>query len=141
MKDWRVWAFVIFLFLLVKGCGGCNGCDSSDDSSAERYEQSSNDSYKQPETSFSNEQDVRMYLCSHRFTSSDGFTLSFSNNANEVSLNGQPLTSYVDIRSVSSSSAVIRTQGPYGNTTFRLSVSDSDGVIEDTNDGGMYYSK
>ena len=109
--------------------------------SSESYEQSMNDSYKQLETSFSNEQDVRMYLCSHRFASNDGYTLSFSNNANEVSLNGQQLSSYVEIRSVSSSSAVVRAQGPYGNTTFRLSVSGSGGVIEDTNDGGMYYSK
>lgn len=42
MKDWRVWAFVIILFLIVKGCGGCNGCDESDNSSSERNEQSSN---------------------------------------------------------------------------------------------------
>ncbi|MBP5715280.1 MAG: hypothetical protein J6X07_11370 [Prevotella sp.] len=29
MKDWKVWAFCIALFLLVKMCGGCNGCGSS----------------------------------------------------------------------------------------------------------------
>lgn len=28
MKDWRVWALVIGLYLLVKMCGGCNGCSS-----------------------------------------------------------------------------------------------------------------
>lgn len=26
MKDWRVWALLIGLFVLVKMCGGCNGC-------------------------------------------------------------------------------------------------------------------
>lgn len=26
MKDWRVWALLIGLFLLVKMCGGCVGC-------------------------------------------------------------------------------------------------------------------
>lgn len=29
MKDWKVWVFVIVLFLIVKNCGGCNGCSSS----------------------------------------------------------------------------------------------------------------
>lgn len=41
MKDWKVWAFVIILFIIVKGCGGCDGCDSSDDVSSKSYKQSS----------------------------------------------------------------------------------------------------
>lgn len=40
MKDWRIWAFVIVLFLIVKGCGGCNRC-GSDESSSDSHEQSS----------------------------------------------------------------------------------------------------
>ena len=101
------------------------------------YEQSedSESSY----VSFGNEQDVRTYLCIHRFTSSDDYTISFSNNANEVSVNGRPLSSAVDIYVSSSSSATIRTHGPYGNTTFRLSVSGDDGVLVDA-DGETYYS-
>lgn len=43
MKDWKVWAFVIVLFLIVKGCGGCNGC-GSDESSSDSYGQSSSSS-------------------------------------------------------------------------------------------------
>jgi hypothetical protein len=126
------------LFFLAT-CDGC-GCEETGDEESYEYEQPSNSSYEDSDISFSNEQDVRMYLSSHRFASQDGYTLSFSGYANQVSLNGQPLSSNVEIRSVSRSSAIIRAQGPYGNTTFRLSVSGSEGVIEDTNDGTYYYS-
>lgn len=144
MKDWKSYVVILGLLLLVKMCGGCNGCDSSDDNSSDRYEQSSGSdsesSYGNRYVSFNNEQDVRTYLCTHRFASSDGYTISFSNNANDLSLNGKLLTSYVEISLSSSSSAVLRTHGPYGNTTFILSVSGSDGVIRDS-DGESYYSK
>lgn len=35
MKDWKTWALLIGIYLLVKMCGGCEGCSgcSSDDSS------------------------------------------------------------------------------------------------------------
>ena len=144
MKDWKTWVLLIGIFLLVKMCGGCNGCnsDNSDGYSSDSYEQSASgvDSERYRYVSFNNEQDVRTYLCTHRFSSSDGYTISFSNNANELSLNGKLLTSYVEVSLSSSSSAVLRTHGPYGNTTFRLSVSGSDGVIRDS-DGESYYSK
>lgn len=146
MKDWRVWAFVIVLYLVIRGCGGCNGCgsDSNDDNSSEIYEQSSGNSdsermYGNNSVSFNSEQDVRTYLCTHRFTSSDGYTISFRSNANELSVNGKLLTSYIEISLSSSSSVILRTHGPYGNTTFRLSVSGSDSVIRDS-DGESYYS-
>ena len=29
MKDWKTWALIIGLYLLVKMCGGCNGCGGS----------------------------------------------------------------------------------------------------------------
>lgn len=31
MKDWRFWALLIVIYLLVKMCGGCNGCGSDDE--------------------------------------------------------------------------------------------------------------
>ena len=136
------WAYIGIGLTCLFFLATCNGCDDSNGGDGYEYEQSSGESsYEQTSVSFSDERDVRTYLCSHRFSSSDGYTLSFSNYANEVSLNGQPLSSNVEIRSVSSYGAVIRTQGPYGNTTFRLSVSGSDGVIQDTNDGETYYSR
>ena len=110
---------------------------SFDFAGSQSYEVS-NDSHS---ISFSSEQDVRTYLCSHRFSSRDGYTLSFSSNAYEVSLNGRVLTSTTDVYVTSSNSASIRTHGPYGNTTFKLSVSGGDGVIRDTNDGESYYSR
>lgn len=136
--NWKMWAIVVCLFFMFKMCGGV--FEETGDEETYEYEQSSNSSNDDSDIIFSSEQDVRMYLSSHSFSSQDGYTLSFSGYANQVSLNGQPLSSNVEIRSVNRSSAVIRTQGPYGNTTFRLSVSGSDGVIEDTNDGTYYYS-
>ena len=88
---------------------------------------------------FNNEQDVRTYLCTHRFSSNDGYTISFSNNANEISVNGKLLTSYVKVSLASMSSAVLRTHGPYGNTTFRLAIIGSDGVLKDS-DGEVYFT-
>lgn len=136
------WAYIGIGLTCLFFLATCDGCGDSDEGETYEYEQSSGgSSHEQTSVSFSSEIDVRIYLCSHRFSSSDGYSLSFSSEANEVSLNGQPLSSNVEIRSITSNSAVIRTQGPYGNTTFRLSVSGSDGVIQDTNDGEMYYSK
>ncbi len=138
----KYWAYIGIGVTCLLLFATCDGCGESNLGEVCEYEQSSGDSsYEQASVSFSDERDVRTYLCSHRFSSSDGYTLSFSNYANEVSLNGQPLSSNVEIRSVSSNGAVIRTQGPYGNTTFRLSVSGSDGVIQDSNDGEAYYSR
>lgn len=31
MKDWKIWALLIGLYLVVKMCGGCGGGDSYDD--------------------------------------------------------------------------------------------------------------
>ena len=104
-------------------------------------EPSYNVSDNEASISFNTEQDVRTYLCNHRFKSSDGYTLSFSRNAYEVSINGRVLTSTTDVYVSSTTSASIRTHGPYGKTTFRLSVSGGDGVITDSNDGESYYSR
>lgn len=135
MKDWKVWAIALLVVFGFSYCGTRN--DSNSESND--YEQS-NETYESS-VRFESEQDVRTYLCTHRFTSSDGYTLSFSSNANEVSLNGRVLSSTTDINASSSNSATIRTHGPYGNTTFNLSVSGNDGVLRDTNDGESYYSR
>lgn len=135
------WAYIGIGITCLFFLATCDGCEDVSDNEMYEYEQSSGDSYEQSYLSFSDEQDVRSYLCSHRFSSNDGYTLRFSNNANEISMNGKPLSSYVEIRSVSSSSATIRSQGPYGNTTFHLTISGSECVLEDTNDGTCYYSK
>ena len=136
MNNWRAWGFALLVILFcVHYCGSCNDSDTESND----YEQS-NETYESS-IRFESEQDVRTYLCTHRFTSSDGYTLSFSSNANEVSLNGRVLSSTTDVNASSSNSATIRTHGPYGNTTFKLSISGNDGVLKDTNDGESYYSK
>lgn len=138
MNNWRVLGFVLLVILFcVHYCGSCN----DDDSESAKYEQSDEKLYEESSLSFSGEQDVRTYLCNHRFTSGDGYTLTFSSNAYEISLNGRVLTSTTDVYVSSSKSASIRTHGPYGNTTFILTFSGNDGVLKDTNDGELYYSK
>lgn len=137
---------ILIALLVVFGVRYCGSFNDSDSGSVEyeqsaEYEQSSEKSYEESSVSFSSEQDVRTYLCTHSFTSSDGYTLTFSSNAYEVSLNGRILSSATDVYMSSSNTATIRTHGPYGNTTFRLSVSGGDGVIRDSNDGESYYSK
>lgn len=116
---------------------------SRDKSDSYSHEQSSSsDSYEQTSSSssvsFSTEQDVRTFLCTNSFSSSDGFKISFSNNANEISINGKPITSYVEISLQGPSNAILRTHGPYGNTTFLLSISGSEGFLVDKNDGTIY---
>lgn len=130
----------IVCLLFLSSCIGCGDGESVNSENYE-YEESSNGSYGQQEVSFSDEQDVRTYLCSHSFSSNDGYSMTFSNNANYISLNGQQLTSSVRIQLVSRQSAVLRTQSPYGNAilTFNLTVSGSDGVLRDI-DGETYYS-
>lgn len=118
----------------IRYCGSCNDCDTESND----YEQS-NETYESS-VSFSGEQDVRTYLDNHRFASCDGYTLSFSNNAYEMSVNGRVLSSYSDVNITSTNSATIHTHGPF-NTTFKLTVSGGDGVIRDSKSGDLYYSK
>ena len=37
MKDWKIWALVIGICLVIKICGGCNGCGDSYDSSSNNH--------------------------------------------------------------------------------------------------------
>ena len=37
MKDWRLWAFLIGIYLMIKMCGGCNGCGSDSDTSDDEF--------------------------------------------------------------------------------------------------------
>ena len=108
-----------------------SGGDNYDNSSL-----NSNTSSGYTSDNFDSEQDVRQYLMSHRFSSGDGYTLSFSRNGYEAYLNGTLLSQNVQIITYSSSSATLRTHGPYGNTTLYL----SSGVIKDQ-DGTYYYAK
>ena len=134
-----IWTFGVLIFFAI----GFAASDKSSEGMSESYDTNESEVVEDEESfeAFSNEQDVRNYLCTHRFSSRDGYTLSFSNFANEVSVNGQQLASYVEIGSISSYGALIRTHGPYGNTTFKLSISGSDGVLQDINDGETYYSR
>ncbi len=139
-KDyWAYLGVVIGCCLFLATCDGCEG------EGDETYEESSG-YYEQPQSSeyemgFSNEQSVRNYLCNHRFSSSDGTRLSFSDNANAVYVNGTQLTSTTDVSLVNEGRALIRTHGPYGNTTFILTISSSgDGLIQDRNDGETYFA-
>lgn len=111
--------------------------DDSDTYDYEYEESVDDDSY----IGFSSENDVRTYLCSHSFISDDGSKLSFGSNAYSAYLNGTQLTSTTDISLINEGRALIRTHGPYGNTTLVLTISSSgDGIIQDNNSGDVYIS-
>lgn len=138
MKNIKSWLVIIACFALYYCMSGNNDEDAAEENDSEEVQVSGSSSERA--ALFASEQEVRTYLCSHRFSSEDGYTLTFSSNANEVQLNGRTLTSSATITLTSSSSAHIRTSGPYGNTTFRLATIGADAVIKDSNDGTLYYS-
>ena len=119
----------------------CDGCGREKKLNPKYHQQSSDDSsYEDESVSFRSEWEVRDYLCGHRFTSNDGRTMQFNSNANEVSFNGTTLVSYVDVRLLSSHEALFVTHGVVGELTYRLTVSGSDGVIEDEA-GDLFYAR
>lgn len=86
---------------------------------------------------FQNEFDVRSYLVSHKFESSEGDVISFSNNANELYYNGQCLTSAVQIVDLRTYGAILKGKGPYGTSTFALVVEEAHALV-DVNDRTTY---
>lgn len=135
------WAYIGIGFVCLYFLATCDGCDDKIDSETYDNVEVISDGYQQSSLMFSNEQDVRIYLCSCRFVSNDGTKLSFSNNANSVFMNGTQLASSVDVLVQSYDCALVRTHGPYGNTTLQISISGGEGVIVDGNSGDTYYSK
>ena len=107
--------------------------------SMEVNENISSEAVYQPILYFSNELNVRSYLCSHRFSSSDGYTLSFYNMAYEMQVNGIIIYTYLDIIYITSFFVVMKARGPYGDGTLKLYVLGSNSVIEDISD--KYYSQ
>ena len=125
----------VICLLLFASYYGSVSIDDSDTYDYE-YEQSVDDDSI---SGFSSENDVRTYLCSHSFISDDGSKLSFSSNAYSAYLNGTQITSTTDISLINEGRALIRTHGPYGNTTLVLTISSSgDGIIQDNNSGDVY---
>ena len=126
---------IICLILFASYYGSVN----TDDSDSYDYEQSVDDSSY---SGFSSETDVRTYLCSHRFISRDGLKLIFRSNAYSAYINGTQITSTTDISLINEGRALIRTHGPYGNTTLVLTISSSgDGIIQDNNSGDVYVTE
>lgn len=85
---------------------------------------------------FTREGDVWQYLISHRFTSQDGRTISFSYRSSVLYSNGKAIPQSAEMQTFSSTSATIRTRNPYGKTTLYL----SNGFLKDS-DGTCYYAK
>lgn len=126
----------IICLLLFASCYGSNSTKSADKND---YEQSVDDSSY---SGFSSETDVRTYLCRHSFISRDGLKLIFRSNAYSAYINGTQITSTTDISLINEGRALIRTQGPYGNTTLVLTISSSgDGIIQDNNSGDVYVTE
>jgi hypothetical protein len=130
------------ILILLMACGGCGGDNESESSDYDQSQESNQ--YQANMTSsnqFSGEQDVRTYLCTHRFYSNDGTSMSFRSNGNSLFMNGTQLTSTIEVRVTSASSALIRTHGPYGETTLTLSISSGRGIVQDHQSGDSYISQ
>lgn len=118
--------------------------DYTDDQSYSSYQESrdsdspSNGLNTYQSITFDTEQQVRSYLSSHKFTSDDGYTISFQNNANELYLNGRCMTSLISIPRYSEQGALLKGSGPYGTSTFMLTVKDGARGLVDMNDETVY---
>lgn len=138
MKKW-IYA-VVAVCLLVYMCGGSDESDEVEYGGGTEYEQTSESYNSRQETvSFSSELDVRNYLSSHNFTSSDGYTITFERGTSAMSMNGRVMSRYTKIVSFSRTSAVLREEGIYGNSTFYLD--GANGVLTDKNGGETYYAE
>ena len=138
MNKWIYTIAAVCLFVYM--CGGSEECGETAYEGRTECNQTSEISNKQQaHVSFSAEYNVRDYLNSHRFVSSSGYTLTFLGGTNEMSVNGQILSNYVEIVSFSRTSAVLRTNGPSGKITLYLDAAN--GVLTEESDGTRYYAK
>lgn len=139
MGNWKTWLSVIVLYLMVRQCGGCDGNNEAEVGESSGYEQTSESYNKQNvNTSFSFESNVRDYLNSHRFSSNDGYTITFVGGMNEMYVNGQIFSGYTEIVSFSRNSATLRANGPSTKITMYLDAAN--GVLTERSDGTKYYA-
>ena len=139
-EHWRIFGIGLTCLIFLAICSGNDDVDEIENDEYSEYEPISEISYGQPVVaSFSFESNVRDYLGSHRFTSNDGYTITFLGGMSEMSINGYLISGYVEIVSFSKTSAILRANGPTARMTFYLDAVN--GVLTDKNDGIRYYAK
>ena len=137
---WRIFGIGLTCLIFLAICSGNDDVDEMEYDEYSEYEQSSGHSYEQPTiASFSFESNVRDYLSSHRFTSYDGYTITFLGGMSEMYVNGQIFSGYTEIVNFSRNSAVLRANGP--TTRITLYLDAANGVLTERSNGTKYYAK
>lgn len=90
---------------------------------------------------FKSELQVRSYLSSHVFKSDDGHSIRFMNNANELYVDANCVTSSISISNIAEQGAMLKAQGPYGDFIFALSVQDGAHGLVDMKTNEVYTSE
>jgi hypothetical protein len=88
---------------------------------------------------FQTEEDVRAYLCKHIYKNDENFVLAFNENANEITYNEMPVSHTTVIEEFNDTMALVKSSGMLGNTTIRFTALPTGNVIEDLNDGILYW--
>jgi len=88
---------------------------------------------------FKTEDDVRAYLCKHIYKNDENYILAFEKNANEITYNEMPVSQSTVIEAFNDTMALVKSSGMLGNTTIRFTALSSGNVIEDLNDGILYW--
>lgn len=105
------------------------------------YRRSNNSSSNYSSSStFRTDQDVYMYLSSHRFTS-DGLTLSFGNGGTVMYSNGNPLSNAMRVVRFNTRQAVLSFTSPYSPGTKYITIDNQAGTLTDGSSGEVYYSR
>ena len=88
---------------------------------------------------FQTEADGRAYLCKHMYKNDENFILAFEKDANEITYNEMPVSHSTVIEEFNDTMALVKSTGMLGNTTIRFTALPTGNVIEDLNDGILYW--
>lgn len=90
---------------------------------------------------FQSEEEVRAYLCAHQFKSDEGDVIRFTKQAQEIDFNDMPVAVSTQIEEFNDSMAIVKGSGALGESTIRFTFKPTGNVLEDMNDGVLYWEQ
>ena len=90
---------------------------------------------------FHSEEEIRSYLCAHRFKSDEGEIIRFADQANEIDFQDMPVAVSTLIAEFNDTTALIKGSGNLGESTIRITIKPTGNVLEDVNDGVLYWEE
>lgn len=91
--------------------------------------------------SFQTEDDVRAYLCAHQFKSDEGDVIRFTKKAQEIDFNDMPVAVSTEVEEFNDTTALLKGSGVLGESTIRFTFKQAGNVLEDLNDGVLYWEQ